>query len=334
VGMSVTSAYDPMLGKVAAWGPDRATALRRLDAALAGTAVLGVTTNIAFLRDLLADPDVQAGNLDTSLAERIAAERGTRSRPIGAVAHDPNLAGAVGHNPKRSGPPDEVLAGAALARLLACEPADAVVDPWDIPDGWRIGGRAWTRFRFSAGTAHTVAEVRVRGLASAGAEVAVGDGDPVPARAEFRQAGPLGAGQQDAGQQGIDLIVTVAGRTVRFAYAADGATTWLGRDGQAWALTEEQAAPVRGGRAGAADSTVRSPMPGTVLAVHVAAGQQVTAGQPVAVVEAMKMEHTVVAPSEGTVIELTAKPGQQVGMDEPLAVIEGQESEPDGQLPP
>ena len=45
----MTSAYDPMLAKVAAWGPDRATALRRLDAALAQTAVLGVTTNIAFL---------------------------------------------------------------------------------------------------------------------------------------------------------------------------------------------------------------------------------------------------------------------------------------------
>ena len=51
-GMIVTSAYDPMLAKVAAWGPDRDTALRRLDAALARTAVLGVTTNIAFLRDI------------------------------------------------------------------------------------------------------------------------------------------------------------------------------------------------------------------------------------------------------------------------------------------
>ena len=71
-GMTVTSAYDPMLAKVAAWGPDRATALDRLDAALAETAVLGVTTNIAFLRTLLADPDVQAGHLDTTLAERVA----------------------------------------------------------------------------------------------------------------------------------------------------------------------------------------------------------------------------------------------------------------------
>jgi acetyl-CoA/propionyl-CoA carboxylase biotin carboxyl carrier protein len=63
-------------------------------------------------------------------------------------------------------------------------------------------------------------------------------------------------------------------------------------------------------------------MPGTILAVHVTAGDTVTAGQPVLVVEAMKMEHTVTAPMNGVVSELTAKAGQQVPMDEPLAVIE------------
>ena len=72
-GLTVTSDYDPMLGKVIAWGPDRATALRRLDRALADTVVLGVTTNTGFLRALLADPDVRAGRLDTGLVERIVA---------------------------------------------------------------------------------------------------------------------------------------------------------------------------------------------------------------------------------------------------------------------
>jgi acetyl-CoA/propionyl-CoA carboxylase biotin carboxyl carrier protein len=62
-------------------------------------------------------------------------------------------------------------------------------------------------------------------------------------------------------------------------------------------------------------------MPGTILAVHVSLGQAVTAGQPVLVVEAMKMEHTVTAPVDGVVSELTAKAGQQVPMDETLAVI-------------
>ena len=162
--------------------------------------------------------------------------------------------------------------------------------------------------------------------ASAGAEVAVGDGDPVPARAEFREA--------DEGRRGTEMLMRYGDRTLSYAFATDGAIMWLGRDGHAWALKEETAAPVRKGQAGNADSTVRSPMPGTVLAVHATVGDPVTAGQPLLVVEAMKMEHTVTAPADGIVTELTAKPGQQVGMDEPLAVIERQELTRDAQLPP
>jgi acetyl-CoA/propionyl-CoA carboxylase biotin carboxyl carrier protein len=306
-GVTVTSDYDPMLAKVIAWGPDRATALARLDRALADTVVLGVTTNAGFLRALLADPDVRAGRLDTGLVERIVAGE---VREAGA-GDGPGIADADGAAPHPTDPASEALAAAALARMLAREPAGPVTDPWDIPDGWRHGGPAWTRFRLAHGPG-TATEVRVRGLASAGAEVAVGDGSPVTARAEFRPA--LAGG-------GTDLVLTHGGRTARFACAVDGETTWLGRGGQAWAVAEAAPAPLRGTRAAAADGTVRSPMPGTVVAVHVSVGEAVSAGQPVLVVEAMKMEHTVTAPIDGTVTELTAKAGQQVRMDEALAVI-------------
>jgi acetyl-CoA/propionyl-CoA carboxylase biotin carboxyl carrier protein len=314
-GVAVTSDYDPMLAKVAAWGPDRATALRRLDTALAATAVLGVGTNVAFLRDLLADPDMRAGHLDTGLVERrMAALSGDGGGPAAAAADGSGLV---------SGDGGLALAAAALARVLALEPAGPVTDPWDIPDGWRAGERAWTTFRLSPG-AGTVVEVRVRGLASAGAEVAVGDGAPVRARASFDPAG--GPGGEDrpggGGPGGTDLVLSYGGRTVRFAYAADGPVTWLGRGGAAWAIGEAPPAALRGARAGSADGTVRSPMPGTVLTILVAVGDAVTAGQPVLVVEAMKMEHTVTAPVDGTVTELAAKAGQQVPMDETLAVIE------------
>jgi acetyl-CoA/propionyl-CoA carboxylase biotin carboxyl carrier protein len=62
-------------------------------------------------------------------------------------------------------------------------------------------------------------------------------------------------------------------------------------------------------------------MPGTVLAVQVAEGEKVTAGQPLLIVEAMKMEHTLGAPRDGVVAQLTAVPGQQVALDERLAVV-------------
>ena len=294
-GMTVTSAYDPMLAKIIAWAPDRDAALRRLDGALAATAVLGVTTNTAFLRALLSHPDVLAGRLDTGLVERHLGE---------LTAADV---------------PDEVLAAAALAELLASQPAGPVTDPWDVPDGWRPGEHAWTRLRLACAPRET-AEVRIRAQPArtgVAAEVSVDGAGPVAASAA---PGPDG------------LLVTYAGQTRRYGWARDGSgapgsgvsrggVIWLGAGGHTWMVREEEALAVRRDRAGSADGTVRSPMPGTVQAVPVTEGQPVTAGQPLVIVEAMKMEHTVTAPLDGTVTELLVKGGQQVAMDETLAVV-------------
>ncbi len=283
-GMTVTSSYDPMLAKVVAWGTDRGAALRRLDAALAATVVLGVTTNIAFLRELLADPDVAAGRLDTGLAGRL--------QPAAAAV------------------PAEVFAAAALERLLSREPTGPVIDPWEIPDGWRAGAHAWTTVRLSAAGRET-AEVRIRGHVPAAAEVSVDGAEPVPAR---------------AGAAAGELMVSYDGQTLRYACARDhaapgGPVLWLGRGGHTWALKEEERLAAGDQLAGAGDGIVRSPMPGTVLAVEVAAGDPVKSGQPLLTVEAMKMEHQITAPLDGVVAELSAKPGQQAAMDEVLAVI-------------
>ncbi|MFD6533683.1 biotin carboxylase N-terminal domain-containing protein [Streptomyces sp. NPDC060184] len=118
-GTEVGSLYDPMLSKVIAYGPDRATALRRLRAALADTVILGVPTNAGFLRRLLAHPAVVAGELDTGLVEREAA---------GLVP---------------DGVPDEVYAAAAAVRAGALAPvpdAHGWTDPFSVPSGWRTGG--------------------------------------------------------------------------------------------------------------------------------------------------------------------------------------------------
>ncbi|MGW5528823.1 acetyl/propionyl/methylcrotonyl-CoA carboxylase subunit alpha [Streptomyces xanthochromogenes] len=117
-GTEVGSLYDPMLSKVIAYGPDRATALRRLRAALADTVTLGVPTNAGFLRRLLAHPAVVAGELDTGLVEREA----------DSLVPD--------------GVPDAVYAAAAAVRLDALRPvpAESWTDPFSVPSGWRIGG--------------------------------------------------------------------------------------------------------------------------------------------------------------------------------------------------
>src|SRR5689334_7983337 len=272
-GSEVGGGFDPMLAKVIAHGPDRAAALRRLDQALAGYELLGVRTNVAFLRSLLADPQVQAGRLDTGLAERHAA-----AQPPGEI-------------------PDLVLAAAALDCALGLE--TAAPGPWEIPDGWRPGGPAWTRWPVAG------REVRVRGRAG-DAEVAIGDGDPVPA-----------AARRDGG----DLLVRYGTAEVRFTRAEDGPVRWLGRDGHSWALDTTPPPSRRAAGPQAASGAVRSPMPGTVQAVKASVGEQVQPGQPLVVVEAMKMEHTVVAPVQGVVAELPVRAGAQVALDQVLAVI-------------
>lgn len=117
-GTEVSSLYDPMLSKVIVHAPDRATALRRLRAALADTVTLGVPTNAGFLRRLLAHPDVVSGDLDTGLVERDA------------------------ESLVPEGVPDEVYAAAAAVRLagLAPEPREGWTDPFSVPNGFRLGG--------------------------------------------------------------------------------------------------------------------------------------------------------------------------------------------------
>ena len=97
---------------------------------------------------------------------------------------------------------------------------------------------------------------------------------------------------------------------------------WLGYEGRAVALTESE--PLAAARAEHADvpgGVLRSPMPGTVLAISVAQGSMVTAGTPLLVVEAMKMEHAITAPVDGVVTELHVGPGQQVALDEVLVTV-------------
>jgi acetyl-CoA/propionyl-CoA carboxylase, biotin carboxylase, biotin carboxyl carrier protein len=276
VGTEVGGSYDPMLAKVIVHGGDRTEALHRLDRALASYTLLGVPTNVAFLRALLKHPSVASGDLDTGLVER-----------------------ALGELTSGDGVPPEVLAAAALDRMLALEPAGG--DPWAIPDGWRPGAHAWTPWIITPSGGEPV-EVRVQGRA-ASARVVIGDGEPVPASLS-------------------GSTLAYGGRTVSFTAARDGRTLWLGRDGHAWALAEHVKAEGGAAADAAGDGVLRSPMPGTVLAVKVGEGDRVDEGQPLVVVEAMKMEHTVTAPRAGVVAQLPARAGAQVALDAVLAVIE------------
>ncbi|MEV6448808.1 acetyl-CoA carboxylase biotin carboxylase subunit [Amycolatopsis sp. NPDC051716] len=285
-GAVVGSNYDPMLAKVIAWGPDRAAALHRLDLALADTALLGIGTNTAFLRGLLADADVRAGKLDTELVDRRLSE---------LISSDV---------------PAEFFVAAALDRFLELQPSGPVVDPWDVPDGWRMGGSGGVTFRLKSGSARAV--VRVQGTPAA-ATVFVDDAAPV---------------QVSARRDGDVLEIRHSGGFHRYRQACGpDRTVWLARDGLSFPFGEQEFVLASRGEAAGA-GPVTSPMPGTVLVVKVAAGDVVKAGTPLLVVEAMKMEHTVTAPIDGVVSELPVRAGQQVALDETLAVVKPQEEQP------
>ncbi|MGW5819694.1 ATP-binding protein [Streptomyces noursei] len=269
-GAEVGSRYDPMLAKVIAHGPDRASALRKLRAALAATVTLGVPTNAGFLRRLLAHPDVTSGELDTGLVERVAADL---------------VPDAV---------PDEVYAAAAAVRQAALESttdAGGWRDPFAAPTGFRLGGepapvRHWLRVPGQDPVAYDVRP----GVAPERFEVTADE-----------------------------VRVTVDG--IRHTFHRGG--HWLGRDGDAWHVTDHDpvAEALREAARGHGVDTLAAPMPGTVTVVKVAVGDEVTAGQGLLVVEAMKMEHVISAPHAGTVTELDVTPGSTVAMDQVLAVV-------------
>ncbi|MFZ3570404.1 acetyl/propionyl/methylcrotonyl-CoA carboxylase subunit alpha [Streptomyces sp. BH097] len=189
--------------------------------------------------------------------------------------------------------PPEVYAAAGVLRQERLAPAvtEGWTDPFSRPTGWRLGGEPAWTVHPLKAAGHDPVEVRVRGT-----EVLV---DGVPA--------------------------TPARPT---ATAGD----WLAREGDAWQVRDHDpvAANLTGAGAGGAGS-LTAPMPGTVTVVKVAVGDQVTAGQSLLVVEAMKMEHVITSPHAGTVSELDVSPGTTVAMDQILAVVAPEETDDGGE---
>lgn len=348
-GTEISSLYDPMLAKVIAYGPDRPTALRRLRAALAETRILGVTTNTGFLRRLLAHPDVAAGRLDTGLVERTAELHpellASPYAPAGSTGPAAPQTATVNADSDavESAPPsvsgvsgvsavETLYYAAALTRHLALAPTAASngwTDPFSVPSGWRLGGEAaWTAHRLRLPGRDPVS-VLVRPVAPGNVSEATDNSSDTTPDLHVRLGdGPVRAARatRTAGR----LRITVDGLQTTFAHATDsgpangpanGPVTWLGIDGDAWAVHPYDPVADRTSAGTAHHGALTAPMPGTVTVVKATLGEQVKRGQPLLVLEAMKMEHVITAPHDGTVSELRATAGGTVAMDEVLAVV-------------
>jgi acetyl-CoA/propionyl-CoA carboxylase biotin carboxyl carrier protein len=188
--------------------------------------------------------------------------------------------------------PDEATVATAAAVILLAETAAARGDePFDRTDGWRLSGRrAGSWWRLEVGAATPI-------------EVGVGPLEHYSAEAT-----------------GIDTIaLTIDGVRREWTYAAQGGALWLSADGGAWQVRRRGAEEAVQADA---DGALRAPMPGQVLLVPASAGQLVSAGDPMVVLESMKMELVMTAPVDGVVAELSVAVGDRVVVDQPLARVE------------
>jgi 3-methylcrotonyl-CoA carboxylase alpha subunit len=284
-GDAITPFYDPMIAKLIVWGEDRDEALARLDAALAQTHIVGLQTNVAFLRRVAATPSFAHADLDTALIER------ERER----LFAQPGL-------------PVDVAAAGVVAEMLAAERAEENDDPWSQRDGWRLHGSALRRFDIEAGGKHHVYTLE---RDREGRQVLAGDGRRLAFAATAR-----GSGRHDVAldERRVSLAVYRTGQRVN-VFSADGAAT------------VDEIDPIAHAGEGAAEAgRLTAPMPGKVIAFQVKPGDTVRTGQPLAVMEAMKMEHTIAAPRDGTVAELLYVVGDQVAEGDELLRLVAEKS--------
>jgi 3-methylcrotonyl-CoA carboxylase alpha subunit len=292
---TVTPFYDPMIAKIITWGEDRAAAVGRLRHALAETAVLGVGTNLEFLARVAAHPEFVSGAADTGFIERHRAALVPPRRPA----------------------PGAAVAAAALLRLLAREDAAAAVgsrsgdplSPWARVDGWRLNGRSHQELIFRDGTEERL----VCAAHHAGSWLLQFDGRAI-----------LGQGERRAD---ATLSIVLDGVRKQITVLEHGAETAVFLDGESWRLTEVDLLAARAGEDPTA-GRLTAPMPGRVTQLMVEPGTNVRRGQPLIVIEAMKMEHTVTAPADGVVEAVRFAPGDLVEEGAELIALAPEPQEP------
>ncbi len=280
-GDRISTYYDPMIAKVIAWGADRVTAAQRLRRALQETEIAGLATNAGFLVEVLGHPAFLQEEIDTGFIER----HRTDLLPDGEAIPDRALALAAAFL---------ILKDGAAAKAKARASADPH-SPWAETSGWRVNGEGGSSvlLRDAAGKRR---DVRV-GFAGERWSFAIDSASPTTLL-------------RPALDQNILSAATEHTRLRLTAIEADGMVTLIDR-GKSWrigrvdVLAEAEAATEGTGH-------LTSPMPGTVVRVMAAAGDQVKRGQPLLVVEAMKMEHTIAAHADGVVKQVKFKAGDSV----------------------
>lgn len=320
-GSEISAHYDPMIAKIIASGADRAEALQRLHTALMASAVVGVASNIGYLHHLVADPAVRAGDIDTELVEARLADH---LPPLSPPMHLTLIAAVAMHVWPR------------VAESLGNSPAP----PWGDRSGWRLGARAETWWRLGvprrAGIAGGESDARVVGVSARAAsrvgagfadqtirEYAVRCEDDVPVTISLTWE------RVDHQQGAAEILAQVDGASHRVRVdrpaQQDPPAIWVTAHGSSWSYDMVGLNDRAVVGSAAASGQVVAPMPGTLVRLMVMEGEEVSVGQPVAAVEAMKMEHVLRAGVDGRVDQIFLTEGARVARGEVLVVIAAEE---------
>lgn len=303
-GDTVSVHYDPMIAKLIVWDHDRNAALARLRGALAQYQVVGLTTNIEFLSALAHSEGFEALDLDTNFIERYRDDLILDD----AAADDDALVAATVY---------QLLQRQSAAEDNALNSSDPY-SPWNQVNGWRLNTDNHHAFEYIDYVDSIPNEVSVT----------------THFRGSAQQTGyllELPSGELDvhsAQLDGNNLRLDVAGKRFNATVVDDGSKLHVFVNGNAFGGRYQMLEKVVRGLAGdeeEAGGSLTAPMPGTVIEVLVAEGDTVEAGQPLIILEAMKMEHTITAPTAGTVSEVLYAAGDLVGDGAELLILEASE---------
>jgi 3-methylcrotonyl-CoA carboxylase alpha subunit len=277
-GDAISPFYDSMLAKLIVHGRTREEALAKLDQALSDVQVVGLATNVQFLRHVVTSDSFAQAKLDTALIQR--EEK--------VLFHQEKM-------------PLALAVSAWIAHSLIAERALVTTDPFSKRDGWRPFGVATRNFALEWYD------------------------NPVSAALSYLHDGALSLQMQSGEHEMSGLLeILAAGDDMKVSFAGERFTAAV----HAFSHEKGQVANVFTARgatqivvidpfiqiaeSAAHGGQLTAPMPGKVVSFAVKAGDTVKAGQALAVMEAMKMEHTIAAPKDGIVAEILYAPGDQV----------------------
>lgn len=284
-GDEVSIHYDPMIGKLIAWGENRDDAIHALAGLISETPVIGLATNRDFLLRALTHPEFIKGDVHTGFISQFEADLLT---------------------PHEVGAPEYLIAALAVFANRAAN-AEVSNDPWSALDGYRMNLPHGEDLKFENADGDLV----VVTLTQNDGGVSVSSSDVSLSATEVALHGSVLSYSEDGLRR--QLFVHVTDSNVSLVDASR--TLSLKRHARDGGSGDDTDGP----------GTIVAPMPGKILELKVNAGDTVAKGDALLVMEAMKMEQTITAPRDGRVASIGASTGDQVGDGHVLITIEDTE---------